>query len=277
MRHLLLFVLVILTACSSQPEQKRVMTDTERSAEYQRTRYQVSQDFSPLLLLKSETIRDAIPREEPIRKAGNKSPYTVLGKTYSVLSQDQAKTYKDRGGASWYGLKFHGHKTSNGETYSIYGMTAAHKTLPIPSYVKVTNVANGKQVIVRVNDRGPFHEGRIIDLSYAAATKLEYIGFGTAEVIVEALDASRWSKVQPKSDKKASVVLQIAALSSRQKAESIQKDLQKKLDATVYLESAENNIVRIKVGPLSSYQADLLSEKIITLGFAPPIRIKLEK
>ena len=131
-------------------------------------------------------LENAVPRVDPITIAGNKNPYTVNGVTYQLMPA--AKGYSEEGMASWYGNKFHGRKTSNGETYSMYGMTAAHKTLPIPAYVRVTNLANGRQIIVRVNDRGPFHGGRIIDLSYAGAKKLGYANSGTARVRVEAID-----------------------------------------------------------------------------------------
>jgi peptidoglycan lytic transglycosylase len=137
---------------------------------------------------------DAVPKVEPIRKAGNKSPYTVLGKTYQVLPSSIG--FRERGIASWYGNKFHGRKTSNGEIYNMYAMTAAHKNLPIPCYVKVTNLDNGRTVIVRVNDRGPFHGGRIIDLSYAAAKKLDYSSKGTANVEVVAINARDFQKNQ---------------------------------------------------------------------------------
>lgn len=129
---------------------------------------------------------DAVPKLEPITKAGNKNPYTVMGKTYQLLPTSRG--FREHGIASWYGNKFHGRKTSNGETYDMYGMTAAHKTLPIPSYVRVTNMENGRSVVVRVNDRGPFHGGRIIDLSYAGAKKLGYSANGTANVEVVAID-----------------------------------------------------------------------------------------
>lgn len=131
-------------------------------------------------------LSDAIPKVEPVTRAGNKNPYTVFGKTYHLLPVGSA--YREVGTASWYGTKFHGRKTANGETYDMYGMSAAHKTLPIPSYVKVTNLDNQRSAIVRVNDRGPFHGDRIIDLSYAAAKKLGYAGPGTARVQVEAVD-----------------------------------------------------------------------------------------
>ncbi len=137
-------------------------------------------------------ITDAVPRIDPITIAGNKNPYTVNGVTYALLPS--SKNYKEEGAASWYGKKFHGRRTSNGEIYSMYGMTAAHKTLPIPAYVRVTNLANGRQIIVRVNDRGPFHGGRIIDLSYAAAKKLGYAKLGTAQVRVEAIDPANYQR-----------------------------------------------------------------------------------
>lgn len=139
-------------------------------------------------------LENAVPRVDPITIAGNKNPYTVNGVTYQLLPA--AKGYREEGVASWYGNKFHGRKTSNGETYDMYGMTAAHKTLPIPAYVRVTNLANGRQIIVRVNDRGPFHGGRIIDLSYAGAKKLGYANSGTARVRVEAIDPANF---QPNS------------------------------------------------------------------------------
>jgi rare lipoprotein A len=129
-------------------------------------------------------IADATPRAEPLSKWANR-PYSALGKNYTPLTSVQP--FKQRGLASWYGKKFHGQKTSSGELYDMYKMTAAHPTLPIPSYARVTRVSNGKSVVVRINDRGPFHANRIIDLSYAAAYKLGYIQAGSTEVTVEAV------------------------------------------------------------------------------------------
>lgn len=142
-------------------------------------------DGAPTRHVDVSKIPDAVPKYEPVTRAGNKSPYTVLGGTYRVLPT--ALGYRARGIGSWYGTKFHGRKTSNGETYSMYAMTAAHKTLPIPSYARVNNLENDRSVIVRVNDRGPFYAGRIIDLSYAAAKKLGYSDKGTARVEVIAI------------------------------------------------------------------------------------------
>ncbi|WP_339671543.1 septal ring lytic transglycosylase RlpA family protein [Dasania marina] len=145
-----------------------------------------AKDSAPPILLSAEQVSDAVPKREPITTAGNRSPYKVLGKTYHLLPG--VKGYVEEGIGSWYGTKFHGRNTANGEVYSLYEATAAHKTLPIPCFAKVTNVENGKQIIVRVNDRGPFHGDRIIDLSYAAAIKLGYAHKGTARLRVEAID-----------------------------------------------------------------------------------------
>ncbi|MGZ5819522.1 MAG: septal ring lytic transglycosylase RlpA family protein [Burkholderiaceae bacterium] len=141
-----------------------------------------------------QAIPDAEPKVEPYSAKGNR-PYVVFGKTYTPLTDD--KPFKQRGIGSWYGKKFHGQKTSSGELYDMYKMTAAHPTLPIPSYARVTNIANGQQVIVRVNDRGPFHAGRIIDLSYTAALKLGYLSTGSSQLEVERLlpdDIARLAK-----------------------------------------------------------------------------------
>jgi rare lipoprotein A len=129
-------------------------------------------------------IPDAEPKIEPYTRRGNR-PYVVFGKSYTPFTD--GRPFKQRGIGSWYGKKFHGQMTSSGEIYDMYKMTAAHPTLPLPSYVRVTNLSNGRQVIVRVNDRGPFHSGRIIDLSYTAALKLGYIARGSAELEVERL------------------------------------------------------------------------------------------
>ncbi len=132
-----------------------------------------------------------VPRAEPKSKYGNPPSYVVFGKRYYVLPS--STDYLEQGIASWYGTKFHGRRTSSGETYDMYAMTAAHKTLPLPTYARVTNKRNGRSIIVRINDRGPFHENRIIDLSYAAATKLGIVTRGTGLVEVRAIDPRRSS------------------------------------------------------------------------------------
>ena len=129
-------------------------------------------------------VADAVPRAEPLHRFANR-PYKAMGKEYVPMTSLQP--FRQRGLASWYGKRYHGQKTSSGEVYDMYAMSAAHPTLPIPSYARVTNVANGRSVVVRINDRGPFHAARIIDVSYAAAHKLGFIQAGAAQVEVESI------------------------------------------------------------------------------------------
>ena len=131
------------------------------------------------------SLPDPVPQVEPIKPGGPNKPYVVLGQSYEPVAADVS--WKERGVASWYGTKFHGRRTASGEMFSMYGLTAAHRTLPIPSYARVRNVRNGKETIVRINDRGPFHSSRVMDLSYAAAVKLGIAALGSAEVEIERL------------------------------------------------------------------------------------------
>jgi rare lipoprotein A len=135
-----------------------------------------------------DRVADAVPRSEPLHKFANR-PYKALGKHYVPMTSLQP--FRQRGLASWYGKRYHGQKTSSGEVYDMYQMTAAHPTLPIPSYARVTSIKNGKSVVVRINDRGPFRSGRVIDLSYVAAHKLGYIQAGEAMVEVESIVPGR--------------------------------------------------------------------------------------
>jgi len=160
-------VALLLAACSTSPK---------KSVYYQ--------DDGPPDRAPTElgSVQDAVPRVEPTLRGPNK-PYVALGRSYTPLTGDV--TFRQRGMASWYGRQFHGSRTASGETYDMFAMTAAHPILPIPSYVRVTEVRSGRSVIVRVNDRGPFKSDRVIDLSYAAATKLGFASAGTAEVEIE--------------------------------------------------------------------------------------------
>lgn len=146
-------------------------------------------DGAPAFDFDASRIPDAVPKNEPLNKSCNKN-YSFHGHRYHVLRT--AYGYHRQGIASWYGTKFHKHKTSTGERFSVYGMTAASTTLPLPTYVKVTNLANGKHVIVKVNDRGPFRHKRILDVSYAAAKKLGFASRGTARVDVVAITFGKW-------------------------------------------------------------------------------------
>jgi len=156
-----------------------------------------------------ELTLDAEPRVEPYSASGNK-PYVVFGKTYTPVLADVP--FSQRGIGSWYGKKFHGQKTSSGELYDMYKMTAAHPTLPIPSYARITNISNGKQVIVKINDRGPFHTNRIVDLSYTAALKLDYLGKGSSELLLERLLPADIEKMaENKKNKPAPVLASVTA------------------------------------------------------------------
>src|SRR5690606_33743387 len=152
-------------------------------------RYQMEHDSGVLEHIDLARVNAVVPRAELRTAAGNKSPYTVNGRTYHVLRDESG--YSETGLASWYGRKFHGHLTSNGEVYDMFQVSAAHTSLPIPSYVRVTNLDNGKSILARVNDRGPFHAGRVIDMSYAGAVLLGYADRGTARVRVEAVVPGR--------------------------------------------------------------------------------------
>ncbi len=170
-----LFILALLSACGGN-----IVKEQDKAPENRNI------DISK--------VHDAVPKVEPRSRYGNPKSYDVFGKRYYVMNS--AHGYVERGLASWYGTKFHGRRTSSGETYNMYAMTAAHKSLPLPAYVKVTNLENNRSIIVRVNDRGPFHEGRIIDLSYVAALKLDVVRTGTARVEVEAINPGSSRPIQ---------------------------------------------------------------------------------
>ena len=200
-------------------------------------------------------IVNATPRVEPITRAGNKSPYEVFGKTYFVLPS--SKNYSEVGIASWYGTKFHGRKTSNGEIYDMYAMTAAHKSLPIPCYVRVTNLENKRSIIVRVNDRGPFHGPRIIDLSYVAALKLGYADNGTAKVLVETIDPSGSHNRQPSTQDTVpplainqGAYLQVGAFDNTAAAQVLQKKV-RGFTALPILVQQRDGLFKVWVGPIA--------------------------
>ena len=179
----LAFLLFLLTGCSSAPPYEAPSPEAPPPAE-PRSRGGYYKDDGPHENPPANLtqVPDAVPRVEPLHRYANR-PYTVFGREYQPLARLQP--FRQRGLASWYGKRFHGKQTASGEIYDMYAMTAAHPTLPIPSYVRVTHVASGRSVVVRVNDRGPFHPGRVIDLSYAAAYRLGYIAAGSARVLVE--------------------------------------------------------------------------------------------
>jgi rare lipoprotein A len=193
-----------------------------------KSRYSMEHDIGPKGSFDASNVPNAIPVWEPISRQGNKSPYIVRGIKYHIA--DISEGFEEFGNSSWYGLKFHGELTSNGEVYNMYAMSAAHKNLPLPSYVKVTNLDNDKQIIVRVNDRGPFHEGRVIDLSYAAATKLGFVKKGTARVKLELIRPEHDRVIVGadgvQTEDKVSHFIQVAAFSSEDSAKKLYAQLQ---------------------------------------------------
>ena len=176
------------------------------------------------------SIPDAVPRAEPLHRYANR-PYRVFGKDYVPVAR--LAPFRQTGMGSWYGRRFHGLPTSSGERYDMYAMTAAHPTLPIPSYARVTNPANGRSVVVRINDRGPFHSNRIIDLSYTAAWKLGYVEAGSTRLEVEALlpgDAALLEAQAPASAPgEKGIFLQLGAFSARETAENLRSRIQREL------------------------------------------------
>jgi len=255
-------------------------------------------DGAPDVHVNIAAIHDPIPHREPLSQMGNPATYVVNGKTYKTLKS--SKGFVQRGIASWYGTKFHGRLTSNGENYNMYAMTAAHKTLPLPTYVEVTNLDNGRHVIVRVNDRGPFHEGRIIDLSYAAAIKLGINKHGTGRVEIRAIDpdhptthrlAAQQPAAKPATPPASPVVaaapataaadssghnlyLQVGAFSSRLNAENLRRRLAQMAHSPVHIfpgGAPGQPVYRVRIGPLANDQeAEQLSSRLVNQGISNP-------
>lgn len=187
--------------------------------------------------------RKVLAKDEPLSRYGNPSAYTVKGVTYEVLRTSSG--YKTRGLASWYATKFHAQRTSSGDDYDMYSLTAAHKTLPIPTYVRIKNLENGKEAIIKVNDRGPFHEDRLIDLSYGSAVKLGVFPRGTALVEIEALSTPGGK------DHVAAYYVQAAALNSKKLADALKIKLARLSTSPVFIESYQGRYL-VKVGPFAT-------------------------
>jgi rare lipoprotein A len=217
-----------------------------------------------------ENIPDPIPRSEPKSARGNPAFYDVLGKRYFVLSS--ADGYHERGVASWYGPGFHAASTSNGERYDMYAMTAAHKTLPLPAYVQVTNLSNGKHVIVRVNDRGPFKEGRIIDLSYTAAAKLDMVKAGTTFVEVRALTPMQKAAPPPAPAATSDLYVQAGAFGTEANASRLLGQLRSKGVSNAFVREDQvegKTMYRVRVGPIPTVnEFDRVVKRLRSLGVA---------
>lgn len=240
-----------LAACSVRPPSQSRPLEQDSPHSSAPKRYHIDQDSAPLRPIRQDEVLDAIPQADPILTVGNLSPYVIDGVTYNVL--EDYRDYREQGTASWYGAKFSGHKTSNGELYDLYKPSAAHKTLPIPTYVRVTNLDNGKSIVVRVNDRGPFHPDRIIDLSYAAAVKLGYMEQGTATVEVEVIE------IGGVEDRRDPIYgdyryLQLGAFGKEASAKTLVQALKPLLTAEVFIsvvESDGTSLYRVRVGPVN--------------------------
>ena len=204
------------------------------------SRYHSQQDAAPMRKPTHHEMRDAIVKNES-KSVSASRPYVIRGKKYHPMSDE--KGFTEQGTASWYGKKFHGYYTSNGEIFNMYDMTAAHKTLPLPSFVKVTNLENGKTAIVRVNDRGPFHDDRIIDLSYAAAYKLDYHHKGTARVHIEAITINR--------DEPRQTFIQVVASSNKMNIERLANKLESELKVNTQI-TLENGLHKLRLGPIDN-------------------------
>ena len=245
-----------------------------------------------------DSIPDAVPRVEPLARGPNR-PYTIMGKRYVPDTSGQA--YRKRGMASWYGRKFHGNKTSNGERYDMFAMTAAHTTLPIPSYVRVTRVSDGRQVIVRVNDRGPFLHNRVIDLSYAAAHRLGMVAPGSVEVVVERImpeqiRAGTWHQTAPTvaasqpattqasvspavmtqtATNTGPVFLQLGAFRDEANARSLATRAAGRMpvNSPVTVDAGPDQVYRVRVGPFDDRTtAERAMQPIFqSLGIAPSV------
>ena len=237
-------------------------------------------------------VPDAVPRAEPLSENGNK-PYTVFGVNYRPLAQ--AGGYRERGVASWYGRKFHGRRTSSGELYDMYAMTAAHRTLPLPSYLRVRNLQNGRSVVVRVNDRGPFVNNRLIDLSYTAAARLGMLGTGTAMVEIEAVtpdtpattvastkgvELIRSATAAPLEAAPPRLSVQVGAFSRYENATSLRDRLLRAGFTPIYINTpsagADSSapIYRVRIGPLATVeQGDHLVNDVARFGIADALLV----
>ncbi len=237
-----------------------------------------SDDAAPSKQVDVSKIPNAVPKNEPKSRYGNPKSYVVFDKRYYVM--ENSKGFVEKGIASWYGTKFHGRRTSSGETYDMYAMTAAHKNLPLPTYVKVTNLNNGKSVIVKVNDRGPFHENRIIDLSYTAAIKLDIIKKGTGLVEVRAVqpgetipvnsDEGAPVKTPSASHDNGGFYIQVGSFGQLANAESLQQKLGPLGEHLIKVSQAivdGETLYRVRIGPLTDIDySDSITNKLESYG-----------
>jgi len=253
----------------------------------------VDPEDGPGAAIDPAAIPDAVPKQEPKSDSGNPDSYVVHGERYEV--RDSSAGYVAEGRASWYGRKFHGRLTSSGERYDMYAMTAAHRTLPLPTYARVTHLGNGRSVVVRINDRGPFHEDRLIDLSYAAAARLEVLDAGTARVRVRALTDPGTGDGAPESVESdtgssvdaealgsaaAAVYFQVGAFAQFANAQTMRARVQGADIRAVEVErgrtSGGERVYRVRVGPLANAEARQAARAKLERAGIGPIRVVRE-
>lgn len=270
-RYFYITALCILAGCSSGPQTPGI-TIANRPPDADGAPFDIPPDL--------DAVPDAVPRYEVRTRAGNPDNYEVFGQRYTVLKD--SRNYNTRGIASWYGSKFHGLKTSNGENYDMFAMTAAHKTLPIPCYARITNLQNGRAVTVRINDRGPFVDGRVIDLSYTAAYKLGILGKGTGYVEVRTVEpgeplprvysAANTYRAQPRSqafedgNAREQLFVQVGAFSDPANARKLEAELsalQLAQPRVRPIASQGGWLYRVQLGPVADIvQANQLASRL---------------
>jgi rare lipoprotein A len=247
-------LLVVLAGCAG---------DSKRGSE---------SDGPPDRTVKASDVEDAVPREEPRARYGNHSPYEVLGERYTVMASSEG--YKKRGVASWYGSKFHGRRTSSGEVFDMYRATAAHRNLPLPTYAEITNLDNGLRVTVKINDRGPFHSERLIDLSYGAAVRLGMAEQGTARVEIRAIGKGVAAFEDQGAANGEGTFLQVGAFRERDAAEELAGRMMEKHLQPVSIQSGRD-YHRVWLGPYeSSSDIEDARQRAIELGLDRPHTVK---
>lgn len=270
MYYLLIFLVLLLSGCQTTRDHdvahrlpmkngaytgtNKTQTSTYNRYKYANHRYLQQQDKAPATT-KFVSFKEPTPTKEPLSRYGNPSDYKVDGRRYQVLKNSTG--YKSRGIASWYATKFHKHRTSSGEPYNMYVMSAAHRTLPLPTYIKVKNLNNGREAIVKVNDRGPFHSNRLIDLSYAAAVKLGIYPHGTAPVEIETL-------LGPNT--KGYYYVQAGAFNTKASANQLRNTVLKMTASPVHVEHYQKHYV-VRVGPFADKSlVDSLKQRLTRNG-----------
>jgi len=292
-RTLLVALAVLLTACVSSPPP----VSGPAAAPTNGSRYEMQNDSGVLEPIDLARVPEVVPRIENRTLAGNKSPYTINGRTYRVLASEAG--YSESGMASWYGRKFHGHLTSNGEIYDMFLVSAAHTTLPIPSYIRVTNLDNGRSVVARVNDRGPFHPGRVVDMSYAGAVLLGYADRGTARVRVDAIVPGTAAGIAPAvshavvpvedvaierqmiEENRGQEFLQVGAFANMDSARNLVTRLSGMTTLPVFIQTdisaTGSPLHKVRVGPLAdNTQAQTFINSVEAARLGTPFKVRIQ-